>query len=161
MKPPEMKAALDYLGLTQAEAADLLGSTRRSISRWLASTAPSDVGCALKAWGDLKRAGLPWRPGSIPLADLPQVAEIIKRVATRGGASAPWAVDIERERALLGPITMTFRITSIGGARAFRPVSYDRSDAKPNLERDLPLLEDGIARIMAALDRTTTTTQAA
>src|SRR5260221_9897572 len=35
------------------------------------------------------------RPGSIPLADLPPVAEIMDRVAARGNASAPWAVDLE------------------------------------------------------------------
>lgn len=150
MKPDDFDAALKYLRIDATEAAHLLHCTRRSIDRWSEIGVPHSITMTVRAWVRLKEAALPWRPNALSLLNLDSPDTIRDRVAARGGAAAPWLVDAAREVAELGPVLITFQIDA-GLPHGFRPISYDRTDARPNLERDRHLIEDGIARIALAL----------
>lgn len=149
MTPKQLSDALDYLGLNQVEAGKLLQVTARSVNRWYRTGGiPRHAANVLDAWCKLKRNAMSWRPGAVALG-MPsgEVDQIIKEVQDRGGAASPWAVDVEREEARLGPIQISF---SRSGS-TFWPLSYERSDASPDLDRDRHLIEDGICRIALTL----------
>ena len=166
MSAPEFAAHLDHLGLTQAEAAELLSVNARTIRRWVDNPAemPGSAESALRAWLRLHHLGLAWRPDGLPLGedDVSELAKqialyrqhaidldaVIRRVETRGGPAAPWHVDLEAHLATLGPMEVGFYLLPNG---SFSPSTYRRTDAAPNLNRDVHLLEDAYACIAKAL----------
>ena len=165
MTPNDLRTALDDLGLTQAELAQLLDTNPRTVRRWEsgATPIPGAVAQTLHAWARLQRAGLAWRPEDAILdaGDAESLAahrfhsmaldELLERVRARGGPAAPWDVDLERKRATLGGLQLSFYLLANGG---FAPQSYRRRDGvPPDLARDTPLLEDGYACIARALER--------
>lgn len=143
MTPSELDRTLDFLGLNQVETAALLKMTPRSVNRWYNKGVPRPIASTLAAWRELKDNGLPWRPGSLSLAGYLDVRESIDAIKT---PTLPWAVDLKRQDATLGPILITFNLIDRGPYH-FRPVSYERTDAKPDLERDRAIIQDGICRI--------------
>ena len=155
--------ALDELGLSQVDAARLLSVDPRTVRRWVANTAeitgPAEQ--ALRAWQKLNQLGLPWSPDSIDLVqtDPDQIAahrahaidlnNLLLRVQERGGPSGAWTVDLEKNKATLGPIEVTFYRDTNGG---FSPQSYKRRDATAaDAQRDWPYIEDAFACIANAL----------
>lgn len=162
MSAVEFLAALDSLGLGQAEAAQLLSVTPRTVRRWIeGEEVPGTAEQVLRAWMGLHRRGLAWRPDETSLAsdDSEQIAivrthaidleDLLKRVEARGGPSAPWTVDLDRCRATLGPLQLSFYKLQNGG---FAPQSYRRSDELgADTQRDGPLIEDALVCIARAL----------
>lgn len=161
MIPDEFTHCLRILGLTQAEAAQLLSVNPRTIRRWMdGEEVPVPAEHALRAWMGLHKRGLPWRPDEQSVAgeDDEQIAVIrshaidldalLMRVEARGGPVAPWEVDLDRCRATLGRMQLSFYKLRNGG---FALQSYRRSDevgADP--QRDRALLEDAVACIARA-----------
>lgn len=160
---------LAVLGLTQTEAAQLLSVSPRTVRRWAENPdeIPGPAEQALRAWLGLHRRGLPWMPDSIALStDDPQMISghrshamglysLLQRVEARGGPAAPWHVDLDRCRATLGPMQVSFYRLANGG---FSPQSYRRTDEPADWERDKALIEDAyacIAKAMANDGRTT------
>lgn len=165
MSPQEFHEALNELGLSQVDAARLLSVDPRTVRRWVANpaevTGPAEQ--ALLAWQKLNRLGLPWSPDCIDLVqtDPDQIAayrahvidltNLLLRVQQRGGPSGAWTVDLEKNKATLGPIEVTFYRDSTGG---FSPQSYKRRDQTPaDAQRDWPYIEDAFACIATALSR--------
>src|SRR5215471_12818582 len=74
MRPAEVRAALAQLGLSQGEAARLLGVRLRTMQRWVSGRPPmaEPAARALRAWCRLAERGLAWRTDglSIELEDL-------------------------------------------------------------------------------------------
>ena len=166
MNAIELRLHLDSLGLTQAEFAQLQGANVRTVRRWLDGEGPGIPGAvanSLRAWQRLQHAGLPWRPEDALLeaGDAAGLAAhrfhaldldaVLERVRQRGGPASPWDVDLDRQRATLGAVRLTFYKLPNGG---FAPQSYRRLDGlPPDLVRDRVLLEDGYACIARALVR--------
>jgi len=158
MDSTEFRLTLETLGLTQVEAAELLSVDPRTVRRWAEGDGgglPGPAEQALRAWAGLHRQGIPWRPADrdaqqIELHRQHAIAlyALLVRVGARGGPRAPWAVDVERGLATLGPITLSFYKLQNGG---FSPAQYRRSDQPPDQQRDWPLLEDGFACIAKAI----------
>ena len=169
MRPADVRQHLHLLNLSPAEAAELLDVGLRTVRRW---TAPDDEGdaepipgaaeAALRAWLKLHRLGLSWRPDANSLnhdvqplmqkqAHDEALKAVLARVKARRGPATLWDVDVERCRATLGKMTVSFYRLRDGG---FAPQSFRRSDGLPiDLERDQSLLEDAyacIARKLAA-----------
>jgi hypothetical protein len=159
MRPADVRHHLQLLNLSPAEAADLLGVGLRTVRRW---TAPDQQGeaepipgaaeAALRAWLKLHRLGLSWRPdasalapAAVAVADAHEanaraLHDVVERVRARRGPATQWDVDLERCRATLGKMTVSFYRLKGGG---FSPQSFRRSDgAAIDLERDQALLED-------------------
>lgn len=164
MTKNDFDALLLELGLSQVEAARLLSVDPRTVRRWAEDPGeiPGPAEQALRAWRALHRFGLPWVPGSVDLVqtDPSQVAKsrahaielgaLLRKVEKRGGPAAPWQVDVDRCRAMLGPLEVNFYRLPNGG---FSPQSYRRKDGPADLERDWPIIEDAfwhIARAVAA-----------
>ncbi len=168
MTPAEFLGHLDLLHLSQTEAAHLLSTTPRTLRRWAdgPDQVPGPAEQALRAWVRLQSFGLPWRPDAasfLARGDEEKIARqialhtqhamgletVIAKVAKRGGPAAPWQVDLEKSRATLGPVAVTFYRLHDGG---FSPQCYTRRDMDPDLRRDLVLLEDAwycVARAIA------------
>src|SRR5438105_2331851 len=117
MTKNELERCFYQLGLTQTEAAKLLGVTSRTVRRWLDDEdIPGPVEQALKAWLFLHQLNLPWGPDSVGVFedDLAQInaarahaitmGHIIARVEVRGGARIPWGVNLKERYAELGPM---------------------------------------------------------
>ena len=151
------------LGLTPDEAAQLLSVSPRTVQRWQhgIQEVPGPAEQALRAWFRLHERGLAWRPDdeSIAVEEPEAMARhrehaieldaLLKRVEDRGGAAAPWQVDLDRCRATLGPLQVSFYKLRNGG---FAPQSYRRSDGRQlDMQRDGPLIEDAYACIAHAL----------
>lgn len=168
MSRNELRNALEELGLTQTDAAQLLSVDARTLRRWLepGGEVPGGHEQAIRAWRRLQKLGHSWRPNVKALGELSdeetalqvhlhrnhvlQLDDILRRVEKRGGPIAPWEVDLENNRARLGPITIYFyRLALLDGG--FSPSGYHRADDASTLERDQPLIEDGVACIAAAI----------
>lgn len=161
----QFRASLTELGISQTEAAQLLSVTPRTVRRWVDETdalaIPGPAEQALRAWLELHRLGLPWHPASDDVQQIErhlkhatELCELLHRVEARGGPAAPWVVDLDRSRATLGPMEVSFYHLQNGG---FSPQSYSRTDEHPDQKRDWPLIEDAfacIAKAIAGTDQT-------
>jgi transcriptional regulator with XRE-family HTH domain len=158
----EFRLALCQLGLSQLEAARLLGVKSRTIQRWVAGNPPvgEPAAQALRAWCRLAEHGLAWRPDSEPIdsEDLGAVARrrqlavglegMIRRVASRGGPKKRWRINLKRRRAMAGSISVTFNTLANGG---FCPASYRRLDTSTNHAADVELIEEAIVAFAEAV----------
>lgn len=159
----DLSATLNALGLSQVAAARLLSVAPRTVRRWVENpeeiSGPAEQ--ALRAWQRLHAYGLPWSPDGVDVVetDPEQIAlhrnhtidldALLLRVSERGGPSAPWAVDLDKGKATLGALEVTFYKLPSGG---FSPQSYKRRDEiKPDVQRDWRLIEDAFACIARAI----------
>lgn len=155
--------ALAALGLSQVAAARLLSVDSRTVRRWVEN--PAEISGpakqAIRAWIRLNEYGLPWSPDGVDLVECDpekialirqhaiDLAALLERVRERGGPAAPWTVDIDRSKATLGKIEVSFFKLASGG---FSPQSYSRlDDVHPDPQRDWHLIEDAFACIAKAL----------
>ena len=162
MSTLDICSTLNSLGLSQAAAARLLSVNPRTVRRWVESpgeiSGPAEQ--ALRAWQRLHSYGLPWSPDGVDLVecDPEQVARhrlhtlkldvLLERVRKRGGPAAPWVVDLDKGKAALGSLEVTFYKLPSGG---FSPQSYKRRDEiEQDVERDWTLIEDALACIAKA-----------
>lgn len=160
MSASEFCRSLKQLSLSDPEAARLLSVASRSVRRWSngSTEVPGPVEQALRAWLRLDGLGLAWRPDGIPIWEVDQAAlfrqhaveldALIRKVTKRGGPSAPWEVDLQRRRARLGPVEVSFHVLR---NECFSPSLYTRKDGPPDLKRDWALLEDAFYCIAAAI----------
>jgi transcriptional regulator with XRE-family HTH domain len=165
MSAIQVRQALAGLGLTQQEAATLLGVSPRSVRRWLEGEAiagPAEA--ALRAWQQLEARGLAWRPDSVTLFEENQqriavyrqeamhLDALLERVAARGGPRLPWKVDLSECHATMEWASLSFYKLQHGG---FSPSVYRRSDQQspPDVERDRELIEDALYCIAAAFQK--------
>ena len=78
MHGKELRSMIADLGLSQIEAARLLGVETRTFQRWIADVhgVPEPVAQALHAWHRLAERGFAWRPGREAIAtdDLVEIA---------------------------------------------------------------------------------------
>ena len=159
MTNDELNGHLSTLGLTQAEAAQLLGVSARTLRRWFeGEEVPGPAQAALRAWRRLAERNLPWKPDSVSIVedDQDQIArhrlhtigleDLLERVEKRGGARIPWTVSIPEGKARLGPVEVGFYKLLSGG---FSVSTYRRKDTDPDVQRDWPLIEDAIFCIAA------------
>lgn len=158
----EFRSALNRLGLSQLEAARLLGVKSRTIQRWAAGSPPvgEPAAQALRAWCRLAEHGLAWRPDADPIdgEDLGVLARrrqqaiglegMIKRVAARGGPKRRWRINLKRRRAMAGTISVMFNTLANGG---FCPASYRRLDHVADRAEDNALIEEAIVSFAAAV----------
>jgi transcriptional regulator with XRE-family HTH domain len=164
MHGEELRSVIGDLGLSQVEAARLLGVETRTIQRWIAGAngVPEPVAQALCAWHRLAERGFAWRPGSEAVAtdDLVEIArhrqqvmkidDIVKCVADRGGFTKHWWVNLRRRRATTGSMVVTFNALADGG---FTPASYYRRRGAPDRERDWPMIEEAVAAFACAVTK--------
>lgn len=172
MSGAQARAHLALLGLSQVDAADLLGTNARTVRRWVDEDnldIPGPAEQALRAWARLHQAGWAWRPDHQALAGEVRtvqdtrrlaahaVSDALERVRRRGGAVALWDVDLARQRATLGAMQLHFQVLADGGfvpqsvrpgEGATDPLLLDTDQA-----REAALLEDGLACIARALAR--------
>jgi len=160
-----LRAALGRLGLSQAEAARLLGVRLRTVQRWIAGRpeVAEPAAQALRAWCRLAERGLVWRPDgeAIVIEDFAVGAaarrralgfeEILARVAARGGPKRRWRVNIARRRTATQGIVVYFNQLADG---SFLPVSYRRTDGTADLRRDRAVVEEAIAVFAEFVART-------
>lgn len=155
--------ALATLGLSQLAAARLLSVDPRTVRRWVENPAeiPGPAEQALRAWVRLNEYGLPWSPDGVDVVecDPEQVARhrlhtlelnaMLAKVKKRGGPAAPWVIDLDKCKATLGALEVTFYRLPSGG---FSPQSYKRRDnINPDVQRDWHLIEDAFACIAKAI----------
>lgn len=163
MAPFNLSDNLNALGLSQVAAARLLSVDPRTVRRWLENPAeisgPAEQ--ALRAWQRLHEYGLPWSPDGVDLIESnpDRIASyrshtidldaLLQRVSKRGGTAAPWVVDLDKGKATLGALEVTFYKLPSGG---FSPQSYKRRDhIQPDVQRDWHLIEDAYACIAKAI----------
>ena len=156
MSGQELQEHIQALGLTQAEAAQLLGISARTVTRWCTEgeevSGPAEA--ALRAWRRLDARHLAWRPDSVSIVedDAERIAthrqeainldDILRRVEARGGPQLPWAVSLPESEATLDRIHVSFYKLQNGG---FSLSVYTRRDGvHPDLQRDWPLVEDAV-----------------
>jgi transcriptional regulator with XRE-family HTH domain len=152
MSQDDVQEVLRELDLMREEAAQLLGVSKRTVTRWCeGEEVPGPALAALKAWRALKDRGLAWKPDSISVLenDEDQIerqrqfavrfSEMLDRVDARGGPIYPWKVDTWRSSATFGTSEVNFHRLANGG---FSISSYRRSDRHPDLSQDMPLIED-------------------
>jgi transcriptional regulator with XRE-family HTH domain len=152
MNATELNGHLAALQISPAEAAQLLGVSPRTLRRWLeGEEVPGPAEAALRAWRTLAERHLPWKPDSASIFEddqdqiarhqrhVEELAALLKRVETRGGARNPWTVDLEKCTATFGHFEMGFYKLQSGG---FSLSTYRRKDERPNLTRDMMDIED-------------------
>lgn len=161
----DLSSALNSLGLSQVAAARLLSVDPRTVRRWVENPAeisgPAEQ--ALRAWLRLNEHGLPWSPDGVDLIETnpEQIAlhrihtidldALLQKVNERGGPTAPWVVDLDKGKATLEALEVTFYKLPSGG---FSPQSYKRRDMlHPDVQRDRRLIEDAFACIAKAIAR--------
>ena len=150
----ELREHLLLLQLTQAETAQLLGVTARTVRRWYeGEQVPGPADAALRAWRKLSERHLAWRPDSVTLrqedperiasyAEHPkELNEILSRVEARLGPRVFWTVNIPSGTATMGPMKISFYKLQNGG---FSCSVYSRRDTDPDLKRDQSEIEDAI-----------------
>jgi transcriptional regulator with XRE-family HTH domain len=170
MKKQDFDDHLYVLGLSYIEAAQLLGVSSRTVSRWLeGEDVPGPAEAALRAWRKLSERHLAWMPDSVSIFEDDQtqiqlmakhaeeLAELLEKVSARGGAKEPWSVDISRGTAIFGQFRLGFYKLANGG---FSPSYYRRLDKSPDLVRDREIFEDAVFCIAAAFERTRKGSQA-
>ena len=86
MNAREFRDSLGRLGLSQAEAARLLGVKLRTVQRWAAGRpiVAEPAAQALRAWGRLAERGIAWRPTGTP-----SKSKIFRGLPNSAGR--PWA----------------------------------------------------------------------
>jgi hypothetical protein len=154
MDAVELSETLAYLGLDQTEAAQLLGVAGRTMRRWLleGEEIPGPAIAALRAWHAMHDRHMNWKPDAQTLFndDQDQIERYrkhvvdmdaaMRRVEKRGGPESPWAVDLSKNSAILGPFEVSFyQLQADGG---FSLSNYRRRGEAPDLARDMPFLED-------------------
>ena len=156
MSGQELQEHIQALGLTQAEVAQLLGVSPRTVTRWCTEgeevSGPAEA--ALRAWRRLNARHLAWRPDSVSIVedDAERIAthrqeainldDILRRVEARGGPQLPWAVSLPECEATLGRIHVSFYKLQNGG---FSLSVYSRRDGvHPDVQRDWALIEDAV-----------------
>jgi transcriptional regulator with XRE-family HTH domain len=158
----EFRSALGRLGLSQLEAAKLLGVKSRTIQRWVAGSPPvgEPAAQALRAWCKLAEHGISWRPDSAPI-DIEDPAAVAwrrqqaiglegmaKRVAARGGPKRRWRINLKRRRATAGDVSVMFNTLANGG---FCPASYRRPDGLADPVGAAALIEEATLSFAAAV----------
>lgn len=163
MTKEQFEQYLMRLGVTPAEAAQLLSVSARTVRRWQeGEELPGPAQQAIRAWVRLHERHLPWRPDSVSIAadDQDQIARhrahtidlaaVLDRVEARGGAKAPWIVDWDAGRATLSTMEVSFYKLQSGG---FSLGTYRRTDSAPDTLRDMPMIEDAVYCIAKALEK--------
>lgn len=166
MTPADLQLHLNRLGLSQTEAGQLLGVAPRTVRRWFeGEEVPGPAEQALRAWLRLHERNLVWRPDTVAIVedDQQQIAghrrhtielsDALVRVEARGGPRFPWLVDRERQRAILGPMEVSFYKLANGG---FSLANYTRKDSPPDVQRDRELIEDAIFHIAKEMKKEAT-----
>ena len=164
MNAAELRANLKALGLSQLEAARLLGVKRRTINRW--ATGSQDVSGpaaqALIAWRRLAARGLAWRPDCVevrfeaaphPARDREweeSLARRIESVAARGGPRLRWRISLSRHSVSAGGVTVYFDPVAAG---LFVPTGYRRLDGQENPERDRLLIDEAVVVFAKAAEK--------
>src|SRR5262245_18073767 len=165
MNAQEFRDSLQRLGLSQAEAALLLGVKLRTVQRWAAGrpSVGEPAAQALRAWCRLAERGIAWRPDGEPLEreDLAGLAErrrvelglaeiLLRSQVERSARRRSWHVNIDRCRATCPAMVVHFNRLADGG---FIPASYRRLDGPSDFACDRPLLEGSIAVFLEAAAR--------
>jgi hypothetical protein len=163
MTKEELRKALDTLTLSQADAAQLLGVSTRTLRRWMeGEEIPGPARAAIRAWLELHKRKLAWKPDSITIFENDKdqlsrirdhsirVAGLLAEVEQRGGPKTFWTVDLRQHQATFGAIEVGFYLLANGG---FSLSTYTRRDTPPDLEADMPLVEDAAACIADALGK--------
>lgn len=166
MDSSEFRSSLNRLGLSQLEAARLLGVKSRTIQRWVVGSPPvgEPAAQALRAWCRLADHGVAWRPDAAAIDDEDPgtlarrrqqaigLDGMIKRVAARGGPKKRWRINLKRRRAMARPICVMFNTLANGG---FCPASYrrldDTADRAGDRAGDHALIEEAIVCFAAAV----------
>jgi transcriptional regulator with XRE-family HTH domain len=152
MSPDELRAHLNALNVSRAEIAQLLGISKRTVTRWAeGEEVPGPAAAVIRAWRSLNDRHLAWKPDSISVLenDEDQIErqrkyalrfnEMLKQVELRGGPTHPWKVNFYKSTATFGSSEITFHRLANGG---FSISSYRRSDRHPDLAIDMPLIQD-------------------
>jgi hypothetical protein len=161
MNAEKLEQSLRHLGLTQADLAAHLGVTPRSVRRWQAGEQqiPHWVQEIIAVWLQLHERKLPWGADleSVWYGDIDQIdrhmehdkalAGILARVASRGGPSVPWRINVAVLTATLGKITVRFYRLASG---SFSLASYRRGDMPTDAFRDRHMIEDAVASFAEA-----------
>ena len=172
MNASELGDTLIYLGLDPADAAQLLGIASRTMRRWLleGEDIPGPAIVALRAWRAMHDRQMNWKPDAQTLFEedqdqidryrkhIVEMDEAFRRVEMRGGPRSPWAVDLSKNTAILGPFEVSFyRLKDTEG---FSLSNYRRRDKAPDLARDMPFLEDAAYCIHRTIAKARTATPA-
>jgi len=152
MSPTELREHLIALNVSRAEIAQMLGVSKRTVTRWADGVdVPGPAQAALRAWRSLNNRHLAWKPDSVSVLenDEDQIErqrkysirfeEMLQRVELRGGPVHPWKIDFYNSTAKFSSSEITFYKLANGG---FSIGSYWRSDRAPDLTIDMPLVED-------------------
>jgi len=166
MNNGHLKESLAYLGISTHELAVMLDINIRTVQRWVSgvSEIPTSTERVIQAWSLLQKLGLPWRPDGDHLMSLHdlrrqvelhkanslEIANLIEKVNARGGAAAPWTVNLSTKKATLEKMWVSFYILPNGG---FSPQSYGRTDKEIDVRRDKELIEDAIVCIAEAIGK--------
>jgi hypothetical protein len=163
MDADELAKTLAHLHLDPNEAAQLLSVAPRTMRRWLVEgeEIPGPAIVAIRAWRAMHDRDMGWKPDteSLIVDDQDQIerfrkhvvdtAAAILRVENRGGPTSQWVIDLSKKSAIGGPFEVNFY-----QLKADRQVSlsrYRRSDMRPDIERDMPFLEDAVYCIFKAI----------
>jgi len=172
MNAQEFRGSLARLGLSQAEAARLLGVKLRTVQRWAAGRplVGEPAAQALRAWRRLAEQGIAWRPDSDPVEVEDPVAVAEHRRATLGlavllhpvsgqrGWRRRWRINIERHRATSPAMVVHFNRLADG---SFLPASYRRLGGPGEAPGDRLLLEEATAAFLEAAARVEAVSSAA
>jgi len=161
MNALDFRDSLAQLGLSQAEAARLLGVELRTVQRWAAGrpVVGEPAAQALRAWCRLAERGIAWRPDGDPVETEDLIALAGRRRAALGltqiprqdggkrGGGRRWRINIDRCRATSTAMVVHFNRLADG---SFLPASYRRLDGPAQISRDQPLLAEAVAVFLAA-----------
>lgn len=172
----ECVALMGALGITKAEFSAESGYPVRKMNTWKRGSGveiPPAVISSLRSQRRLKDHGLPWRlnsrtpapPGTrssklcagerrravrAAVGSFYDVDEIIRSARAENRPLGLWAVDLERDRAQLGIMTVHFKRRPEGG---IIPLSYERSDGEYDARVDWPHIEEAIGCIARKLEK--------